>query len=398
MTWAWIGKAILWAALWTSCGSVAFCVPNRQNQAAADPKLWFQKGQRALQEGNLSEAEMAFRQVLLLDPKAGAAYANLGVIEMRRKNWDESLKNLKKAQTLSPNIPGIRLNIGLAEFRRGNYREAIPVLESVVREEPDAVQPRYLLGLCQVFTEDYEGAVKTLGPLWGNMSSDVMYLYVLDMAADKSGNRALDEKAMKQLVAAGGDTAEFHLILAKAHLQHHEEKEALEELKKVEAMNPSMPFLHFNLGYAYLGTGQYQKSEAEFRKDITIDPDLADNYYQLGVLYSLMQRQEESANAFREALRLEPHRSGAWFGLGKIYNEQGNFLEALKALDEALKTAPDSYNVHLVRAQVLQRLGRQEEAKREFAGAKKLLDAKVDRDREDLNKAVPSPELKETPN
>src|SRR5271165_1267711 len=194
----------------------------KQSTSVGEAQAWFQKGQAALESGELDAAEIAFRRVLSADPNAGAAYANLGVIAMRRKNWGEALKNLKKAETLLPNTPGIRLNIGLVEFRRENYRLAIPSLESVVRDEPKATQPRYLLGLCQVFTEDYAAAAKTLEPLWDSMSNDVMYLYTLDMAADKSGDRALDEKVMKQMVSAGGDTAEFHLIMAKAHLQHHE--------------------------------------------------------------------------------------------------------------------------------------------------------------------------------
>lgn len=383
-------------ALCLSCTHSPSARPSAQGTSAPDPKGWFLKGQRALQGGNLPEAEKAFRMVLSLDPESGAAYSNLGVIEMRQKNWDRALEDLKKAQTLSPKTPGIRLNIGLVEFRRGNYRDAVPVLESVVRDEPDASQPRYLLGLCQVFTEDYATAAKTLEPLWPSMSHDVMYLYALDMAAYKAGDKQLDEKATKQMVNVGGDTAEFHLIMAKAHLQHHEHDAALQELKTVETMNPSMPFLHFNFGYAYLGTGDYAKSEAEFRKDIAIDPDLADNYYQLGVLYSLMQREQDSEIAFKEALKLEPRRSGVWFGLAKIYNERGNYHEALKALDEALTIVPESGKVHFVRGQVLQRLDRRDESKAEFALAKKFLDKNLTKDRENLDEfLVPSPELKQ---
>jgi tetratricopeptide (TPR) repeat protein len=394
---------LLFCSVWLTGGVPTICstatsVP-AQKTPAGNPKEWFQKGQQALQTGNLEEAERDFRLVLSIDPKSGAAYANLGVIEMRRKNWDEALKNLRKAQTLSPNIPGIRLNIGLVEFRKENYRDAIPILQSVVRDEPTATQPRYLLGLSQVFTEDYAGAVETLKPMWDSTGNDVMYLYVLDMAADKSGDKRLDEKVTKQMASVGSNTAEFHLILAKAHLQHHENDAALEELKKVEVLNPAMPFLHFNFGYAYLGTGDYVKSEAEFRKDIAIDPDLADNYYQLGVLYSLMQRPAESEEAYIRALKLDPHRPGAWFGLAKLYNEQGNYPAALSALDEALKASPDSGKVHAVRAQVLQRMGRKEEAKAEFALSKKLMDQKLSKDREDLEELlVPNPELKTVPN
>src|SRR6266446_844511 len=58
----------------------------------------FQRGQMALQQGDLEAAEMDFRRVLQSDPRAAAAYVNLGVIEMRRKNWDKALAELRHAE------------------------------------------------------------------------------------------------------------------------------------------------------------------------------------------------------------------------------------------------------------------------------------------------------------
>src|SRR5690348_17577076 len=53
-----------------------------------DAKAQFEKGQKALQEGNLDAAEAAFRQVLAVDSRSAGAYSNLAVIAMRRKDWD----------------------------------------------------------------------------------------------------------------------------------------------------------------------------------------------------------------------------------------------------------------------------------------------------------------------
>ena len=76
-----------------------------------DAQAWFAKGQTALQAGDLDTAEAAFRRVLEADPRAGSAYANLGVIAMRRKDWDHAIGLLQKAEKLEPKMAGIRLNI-----------------------------------------------------------------------------------------------------------------------------------------------------------------------------------------------------------------------------------------------------------------------------------------------
>src|SRR5216110_859080 len=205
-----------------------------------DAQALFAKGQRALQAGDLDAAEAAFRQVLSVDPRAGSAYANLGVIAMRRKEWDRAIALLRKAEKLEPKMAGIRLNMGLVEYRRGNYAAAIEPFTSVLRDQPDSQQARYLLGLCQVFTKKYAEAVTVLEPLWAEKSNEVLYLYLLDIAAVESGQKSLDEKILSRMIAVGGGTPEFHLIMGKAFLNRYEVGEAKAELERAGEGNPDL--------------------------------------------------------------------------------------------------------------------------------------------------------------
>src|SRR5215469_15151892 len=338
-----------------------------------DARTWFEKGQAALQAGDLASAEKDFRQVLGLDPYAAAAYVNLGVIAMRRKDWNEALKNLNNAEAVAP-------------------------LQSVLRDQPDSQQARYLLGLCQVFTNEFAAAARTLTPLWEQMSDNVMYLYVLSIAAHESGEKPLDEKAGKQMLAVGGNSPELHMILGKAHYHHQEYDPALEEFQKALAADPNLPLLHFNLGITYKQLGRNSEAEREFLTDIRIDPDVADNYYQLGLIYSQQQKDADAERVFQEALKRDPRRSGAWFGLAKIYEREQRYDEALKAVDQAVQLAPDSRLVHFLRGQILQRLGRSQEAKAEFAMAKNLMNQGLKEDREKMEQlSTTNPELKQIP-
>jgi cytochrome c-type biogenesis protein CcmH/NrfG len=153
-------------------------IPPRQASSPADPAKLFQLGQDALTRGRLDEAERDFRQVLQLDPQSGGAYANLGVVYMRRKQWTQALESLHKAEHLMPQLAGIRLNIGLAYYRQNEFLKATPPFESVVRDQPDAPQPRYLLGLCYFFADRWADAAATLEPLWAQESAQFPYLPV----------------------------------------------------------------------------------------------------------------------------------------------------------------------------------------------------------------------------
>src|SRR5882757_6386926 len=86
-------------------------------KASGDLPALYSKGQMELQNGDLDGAEKSFRQVIAIDPNAAGAYSNLGVIAMRRKDWDHALGFLEKAAKLAPKINGVRLNIGLVHYR-----------------------------------------------------------------------------------------------------------------------------------------------------------------------------------------------------------------------------------------------------------------------------------------
>lgn len=150
-----------------------------------DPAKLFQRGQDALGHGQLEEAERDFRGVLQVDPQSGAAYGNLGVVYMRRKQWTEALETLRKAQRMLPQMAGIRLNIGLAYYRQNEFLLAIPLFESVVRDQPGALQARYLLGQCYFFASRWADAAVTLELLWPQESTQLNYLYVLSIAASR---------------------------------------------------------------------------------------------------------------------------------------------------------------------------------------------------------------------
>lgn len=363
-------------------------------------KTQFEKGQKALQEGNLEAAEAAFRQVLAVDSRSAGAYSNLGVIAMRRKDWDRALTLFQKAAKLAPDISGIRLNIGLVRFRKGDYSEAIPALASVVRDQPDSAQARYLLGLCDLFTERFADSVAMLEPLWPQRANDFMYLYVLSIAADGSAEKELAERALAQLVSVGGDSPEFHLMLGKAFLNRQQTQKAIEELERAAAMNTNLPFLHFNLGIAYARAGDNARAEEEFQRDIAIEPDLAEPYELLGEFYVRAGKDDQAERFFTEALRHDAKMPDALSGLAKIHLRQEKYAQALAEADAALRLVPDAGNLHFVRGRILTKMGRHDEAKKELTLAAQMRDAAVERDKEldALTEGrVPNPELKQAP-
>lgn len=361
---------------------------------APDPAALFQRGQEELNQGKLDEAERDFRKVLAIKPREGGAYANLGVVYMRRKQWSKALTELRRAEQLLPHVAGIRLNIGLAYFRQNEFLKAIPPFESVVKELPEALQPRYLLGLCYFFAERWKEAASTLEPLWPQESGQPNYLYVLTIAAHRAGEKELDDKALAQLVTVGADSPEFHLFLGKAHLNLEQYDMALSDFQAAAKADPTLPFIHFNLGLAYLKKQDYENARDEFLKDASNEPDVALNYEELGDVYALMQQDADAEKSYREALRLDSRLMNSDMGLAKVYLREAKFQQSLAAIDAAAKLDPARTDVHYLRGQALLRLGRKEEGKKELDTAVRLdNERRAQREKQVEMGTVPSPEL-----
>jgi tetratricopeptide (TPR) repeat protein len=365
-----------------------------------DPAKLFQRGQEALAHGQLDEAERDFRGVLQVDHQSGAAYGNLGVVYMRRKQWTKALDTLRRAEHLSamPQVAGIRLNIGLAYFRQNEFLKAIPRFEAVVRDQPEAAQPRYLLGLCYFFADRWADAANTLEPLWAQESEQLPYLYVLSNAAHRAGKKDLDERATGQLIRLGDGTPAYRLFVGKYYLNVEQYDAALAEFQAAAEADPRLPFVHFDLGLTYLKRQELAHARDEFLKDAALEPDLALNYDELGDVYWLMQDDPNAEKNYREALRRDNRLVNSHLGLAKIYQRLGKLAPALVEIEAAGNLDRERVDVHYVHGQLLQRLGRKAEAKKELDAAVRIEnEQRADAVKPGAAGTAPSPELLQDP-
>jgi tetratricopeptide (TPR) repeat protein len=354
----------------------------------------FQAGEAALKNGDLAGAERSFRSVLAANPQAAGAYANLGVIDMKRQKWPQAREMFGRAEALAPDVPGIRLNIGLSYYRQSDYASAIAPFRSVVRDVPGLLQAQYLLGLCYLFVANYAESEATLEPLWPQESDQLSYLYALGIAAGEAGNTQLEQRALDRLLEVGQNSPEVHLFMGKAYINHEKYDEALAELALAAEANPKLPFVHFNLGFAYLKKQDWEHAQAEFLADIAVEPTVAYSYEQLGLVYSQQQEDQKAEAALLQAVRIDPRLTDSHVGLAQVYDRQKKYAAALAEINAAGKLDPASYTIHYVRAQILLHVGRTQEAKSEMQTYTRMFADAREKGRQALEQStLPNPEL-----
>ena len=81
-----------------------------------------------------------------LVPEEPAAWANLGLVELRQGDVDAAARELEKARTLAPGSGAIQGLLGLLEGRRGRFAEEIAHLRRAVELDPGDLRSRFALG------------------------------------------------------------------------------------------------------------------------------------------------------------------------------------------------------------------------------------------------------------
>ncbi len=96
-----------------------------QTVLSQDVDQLFQQGNAAYKQGDFSEVESIFRQVIKIDPNNAVAYNNLGIALRQQGKLEEAIASYQKAIELDPNYADVYINLGLALSDQGKLDSAI---------------------------------------------------------------------------------------------------------------------------------------------------------------------------------------------------------------------------------------------------------------------------------
>jgi tetratricopeptide (TPR) repeat protein len=132
------------ALLSAACGG-GEKLPDKNSAGYRDAVRAFYVGLAALQAGADARAEEQLTEVTKLAPGEPAAWANLGLLALRQKEFDAAAQRLEKAHQLAPQNGQIVALQGVLESNRGRSSEAISYLRKAVNLEPQNLQAAYSL-------------------------------------------------------------------------------------------------------------------------------------------------------------------------------------------------------------------------------------------------------------
>ena len=260
----------------------------------------------------LSEAVVAGKRAILINPEDAEAHSNLGLTLKMQGNLEAAVKsfeqaiNLKKENAEAFNDLGITLKeLGRLEEAETSYRKAISYKSN--------------------FAEAYN-----------NLSITLKELDRLDEA----------EASSRQAIVLKPDYANAYNNLGIALKEQDKLKEAEVRYKQAIELKPDYAEAHNNLGNTLKDLGRLDEAEINFRKAITLKPDVAESHNNLSITLKELSRLEEAEVSCKVAIALKNDFAIAHNNLGGIYQELGRLDEAEQSFRKAIKYKPDYAEAH----------------------------------------------------
>jgi tetratricopeptide (TPR) repeat protein len=331
------------------------------------------------QEGRTSDAEIAWRNLIKLQPGSAEAYAHLGFLESHQEHYAQAIPLYRKALALDPTMPALRMNLGLALFKGGQLRDALYIFGDLLKREPpssaEAQRLTTLIGLSHYGLDEYAAAIPYLKQAIASDSQNLPFRLILAHSCLWSKQYQCVLDVYHQILLLNAESAEADMLAGEALDEMQDHTGAIEQFRSAVKANPKEPNVHFGLGYLLWTQNQYDQAAQEFEAEVANVPNNAQALAFLADSKMKLNEPEAALPLLKKAAAINPELEITHIDLAALYGNSGQNVEALRELKIAAKLKPTDVNVHWRLARLYQAMGRKDEAKIEFDKTKSLTKA-----------------------
>jgi Flp pilus assembly protein TadD len=266
-----------------------------------------------------------------------------------------------------PGVPGVQAKLGKAYYEIQDTASAVARLQTAVQQNSTDWESTQLLAIAKFTAGNCQQSTSLLQKVIPHLpegQADAEHL--LGVCYLRLHNFADARAAFAKTFAVEKDSAMAYFVLAKMMVGQQMEDFAIPEIHKAIELDPRLAMAHFLLGEISLTKSDLSQALSEFRKELSINPSVWLVYWRLGDTYMRLQRNDDAEQALKQALWLNDSFTGGYLMLGEIELRKGEPDLASRFLEHAIKLDPQNPYGHYFLGRAYQKVGRIQEADREF--------------------------------
>ena len=233
-------------------------------------------------KGRAEEALFQFKEAVRLGPYA-FAYLNLGNAQVRRRNFDQAITNLRTAVRLWPSSPETHLYLAYGLSRTGKPREAEAEFRRAI-----ALRPNYLKAyrFLATFYEQQGRPVEAIEAL--------RHLVALDPGQTWANDRVRRIEERKPAIIRAAVARKFNTAFA--HQRAGRRKQAIAEYRRLLRDEPNYVQARFNLAYALSKEGDCGEAVKHFERVLELRPGYSAAHYHLAACYKALGDENKASS------------------------------------------------------------------------------------------------------
>jgi Flp pilus assembly protein TadD len=261
---------------------------------------------------------------------------------------------------------------GTRYLEEGNLREAERVFRDLASRSPEDPRVSYYLGVALARQERTEEAIEAFeNARRHGTRPNPSVLFELGTALSKLERWREARTVLEEAVALVPNEPSIRLQLGWVYYSNVEGEKARSEFERVIATAPSArAFLY--LGLAEIALGRVDPAIEALREAIRRDSDLLDAHLALGKVLARAGRDEEATSALARAVAVDGGSAEAHFQLGLVALRREELESSLRSFDAAIEADPDHPQAWYNRALLLERLGRESDARAAWTRVEEL--------------------------
>jgi Flp pilus assembly protein TadD/peroxiredoxin len=237
------------------------------------------------QHGFLKEAEEAFQQAVVANPRDADAFYNLGTLYLRRNSPEEAQHNLEQAVKLRPSYVEAWNNLGMLAAQRGNNEEAIANFQRSLELRPS-----------------YATALLNLGNVYR-----------------RQGDIDAAEKYLKRADEIDPANAEINYNLGMLYARKNQTALAEQYLGNAVKLRPDYCDALNNLAVLLIQQERYSDAEAKLNACIEATPGFDQAYLNLARMYVVLNEKAKARTTLEALLKKQPQHKMAQQMLQLLY-------------------------------------------------------------------------------
>ena len=301
-------------------------------------------------------------------------HALVGALLVRLGDFAASLSHLRTALDASPNDVTVRANLVEALLSTGGDIAALDLLDEERVAADRSLRLRRLRAHLLQNDGNMLGAVDSYSKLVEAEPGDWASFNNLGNALTALGRFDEAAQVLARAARLAPDSAPVQLNYANALLDAGRVDDSEAQLRAAAVAFPADPNPLTDLFALYKMSGREEESLATLREAVARDPASAPLQSDLGQECAWRNLYAEAEASFERALEINPQLSPTYVGLASLYERMNREGELPSLLDRAVDRGADDETRHYIRALILKRAGRFDEA---FAAMEMVGDAVV---------------------